>query len=186
MIHVEGGGASGSVAFHEAVLAVKSGQYRMALAVGVEKLYVPGDPAISISAINTSGEKTVATELGLTYVADFSMSAHRLMRRYNWTQEDFAIVAQKSRAHAFLNPMADVHQEMSVREILAARVVAYPLTRPMCTAAAVDGAAAVLVAGRATASAVVSGKHPVVAALSREWPIRQTAPRMIGRASAPR
>src|SRR5579859_4350867 len=29
MIHVKGGGAAGSLAFHEAVLAVESGEYRM-------------------------------------------------------------------------------------------------------------------------------------------------------------
>jgi acetyl-CoA acyltransferase len=165
MIHVKGGGASGSVAFHEAVIAVKSGLYRMALVVGVEKLYVPGNPAISITAINSSGELNVGTELGLTYMADFSMSTQRLMNKYGWSPTDFALIAEKSRANAMLNPNAQVHEPMSVEEILNARVVAFPLTRPMCCAAAVDGAAAVLVCDAELAEGAGSGSHPKVAGI---------------------
>jgi acetyl-CoA acyltransferase len=165
MIHVEGGGAAGSVAFHQAVLAVMSGEYRLALAVGVEKLYVPGNPAISISAIATSGEQTTATQLGLTWVADLTMSARRLMTRYGWTARDFAAVAAKNRRHGARNPEGEIQEEMSVDEVLAARIVAPPLTRPMCASAAVDGAAAVLVADRETSARIGDGRHPRVAAM---------------------
>jgi acetyl-CoA acyltransferase len=147
MIHVEGGGAAGSIAFHEAVLAVQSGQYELALAVGVEKLYVAGDPSISISAIATSGEKSIATEMGLTWIGGLTMSTRRLMDQFGWTREDFALVAQKNRANAALNPDAEIRQVLTVKEILESRNVAFPLTRPMCATAAVDGAAAVLIAG---------------------------------------
>ena len=165
MIHVKGGGAAGSIAFHEAVIAVKSGLYRMALVVGVEKLYVPGNPAISITAINSSGEVNVGTELGLTYIADFSMSTQRLMSKYGWTATDFALIAEKSRANAMLNPNAQIHELMTVDEILSARLVASPLTRPMCCAAAVDGAAAVLVCDAELAAGIGNGRHPKVAGI---------------------
>lgn len=147
MIHVEGGGAAGSIAFHEAVMAVQSGQYDLALAVGVEKLYVPGDPSISISAIATSGERSIATEMGLTWIGGLTMSTRRLMDQFGWTRDDFALVAEKSRANAALNPDAEIHEVLTVQEILGSRNVAFPLTRPMCASAAVDGAAAVLIAG---------------------------------------
>jgi acetyl-CoA acyltransferase len=165
MIHVEGGGAAGSVAFHEAVLAVKSGQYPVAMAVGVEKLYVPGDPAISITAIASSGEMTTATQLGLTWVADLTMSARRLMQRYGWTARDYALITVKNRAHAARNPEAELQQEIDVGEVLAARMVADPLTRPMCSGAAVDGAAAVIVANAEVADRLGTGHHPRVAAM---------------------
>jgi acetyl-CoA acyltransferase len=165
MIHVEGGGAAGSVSFHEAVIAVMSGQYRMALAVGVEKIYVPGNPALSISAIATSGEQSTATQLGLTWVGDLTMSARNLMTRYGWTARDFAIVASKNRKHGARNAEGEIQQEISVEEVLAARMVAPPLTRPMCAGAAVDGAAAVLVCDRETAAGLRDGRHPRVAGL---------------------
>jgi acetyl-CoA acetyltransferase len=165
MVHVEGGGAAGSVAFHQAVLAVKSGEYRCALAVGVEKLFVPGNPSISISAIATSGEADVATSMGLTWVGGLSMDSRRMMERYGWTQHDFALVASKNRTNAAANEEADRQEEISPEEVLAARVVAHPLTRPMCAGAAVDGAAAVLVADAATARQLRSGRHPSVAGM---------------------
>lgn len=165
MVHVEGGGAAGSVAFHQAVLAVQAGEYRTALAIGVEKLYVPGNPAVSISAIATSGEANVATSMGLTWVGAFTMSARRLMDRYGWTAEDFAIVASKNRSYAARNPEAELQSQISPEEVLTARVVAAPLTRPMCAGAAVDGAAAVLVANEETARRIGAGRHPRVAGM---------------------
>jgi acetyl-CoA acyltransferase len=165
MIHVAGGGAAGSIAFHQAVLAVMSGQYRLALAVGVEKIYVTGNPALSISAIATSGEQTIATKIGLTWIGDLTMSSRRLMMRYGWTVRDFATVAAKNRMHAVLNPEAELQQEISVEDVLQARMVAPPLTRPMCAGAAIDGAAAVLVADKETAGRIASGRHPLVAGM---------------------
>lgn len=160
MIHVSGGGAAGSIAFHEAVLAVQSGQYQVALAVGVEKLYVPHNPSISISAIATSGEMSVATEMGLTWIGDLTMSTRRLMKQFGWTRADFALVAEKNRSNAVMNPDAEIRQSLSAQEILDSRVVAYPLTRPMCASAAVDGAAAVIVATRGTE--VGRNRNPLV------------------------
>jgi acetyl-CoA acyltransferase len=166
MMHVSGGSGAGIVAFHDAALAVGSGQYRMALAVGVEKQYVPGDPARSISAIATSGEQRVALEMGLTWVGDLGMGARRLMRRYGWTAEDFALVTEKNRRHGSLNPFAELQEPISAAEVLAARVVAEPLTRPMCAGAAVDGACALLVCTAETARSLVPGDHPRLKAMS--------------------
>jgi acetyl-CoA acetyltransferase len=166
MMHVSGGSGAGVVAFHDAVLGVAAEQYRLALVVGVEKQYVPGDPARSISAIATSGEQRVALEMGLTWVGDLGMGARRLMRRYGWTAEDFALVAEKNRRHGSLNPLAELQEPISAAEVLAARVVAEPLTRPMCASAAVDGAAALLVCTAETARRLVGGTHPRLAAMS--------------------
>lgn len=165
MIHVEGGGAAGSIAFHEAVLAVESGRYRIALVAGVEKLFTLGDPAISISAINSSGELGVRTELGLTYMADFSMSTQRLMAKYGWTNSDLATIVVKNRANASLNLNAHLRQRISAREVLEARMVAAPLTRPMCCAAAVDGSAAVIVCEADIATRIAGNSVPTVAGL---------------------
>lgn len=165
MVHVSGGGASGTVAVHQATMAVASGEYDLALAVGVEKLYVPGNPALSISAIGTSGEQDIATDLGLTWVGSLGMSARDLMDRYGWTAHDFATVAHKNREHAMPNPFAEQRDSMSVDEILAARAVAGPLTRPMCASAAIDGAAAVVLASGDVAARLADGNHPKIAGM---------------------
>jgi acetyl-CoA acetyltransferase len=165
MVHVTGGGASGTVAVHQGAMAVASGEYDLALVVGVEKLYVPNDPSISITAIATSGEQDVATDLGLTWVGSLGMSSRELMRRYGWTVTDFARVASKNRQHAVPNPYAEHRTPLSVDDVLAARIVAEPLTRPMCASAAVDGAAAVLLASSEVAAKLGNGRHPKIAGL---------------------
>jgi acetyl-CoA acetyltransferase len=165
MVHVMGGGASGSVGVHQGVMAVASGEYDLVLVVAAEKLYVPGDPAISITAIATSGEQDIATDLGLTWVGSLGMSSRELMKRYGWTASDFAKVASKNRQHAVANPYAEQRTPLSVEEVLAARVVADPLTRPMCASAAVDGAAAVLLASEEVARRLGNGRHPAFAGL---------------------
>ena len=166
MCHVSGGTGAGTLAFHDAVLAVGSGMYRMALAVGVEKQYVPGDPVCSISAINTSLERVVATDMGMTPLAELAMGLRRLMLERGWTREDFAHITAKNRAHAALNPLAEIQQTITVEEVLAAREVAWPLTRPMCASAAVDGAVAVIVCKRATARQFTSAALPRIAAMA--------------------
>jgi acetyl-CoA acyltransferase len=165
MIHVTGGGASGTVGVHQGAMAVASGEYDLVLVVGAEKLYVPGDPAISISAIASSGEQDIATDLGLTWVGSLGMSSRALMGRYGWTANNFAQVASKNRQHATANPYAEQRKPLSVDEVLAARVVADPLTRPMCASAAVDGAAAVLLASEEVAARLGNGRHPKVAGI---------------------
>jgi acetyl-CoA acetyltransferase len=120
-----------------------SGPYRLALAVGVEKIFVPRNPAISDSAIATSGEQTTATKVGLTWVADLTTSSRRLMSRYGWTARDFATVASMNRRHAALNPEAELRQEISVDDVLRSRMVA----------------------DKETALRIASGRHPMVAGM---------------------
>lgn len=165
MIQVSSGSAAGSIAFHEAALAVSSGIYDIAIAVGVEKLYIPGDPARSIAAIATSGEKNVGTDMGLTWIAELAMGACDLMNRWGWTAEHFAKVAAKNRYNGSLNPKAEIQEAISWEKILNSRVVAYPFTRPMCASAAVDGAAAAILCTAKTARKFTTRSLPHVAAM---------------------
>jgi acetyl-CoA acetyltransferase len=145
MIHVECGTASASLALHEAWTAVGSGQYDVALAVGVEKLYIPGDTPRSIAAISTSIERFVSSEMGLTPLSMLAMDVERLMQRHGWTLEDLALVAEKNHRLGAMNPRGESRAPLTVDEILNAPRVIGAMTRPMCASAAVDGAGAALV-----------------------------------------
>jgi acetyl-CoA acetyltransferase len=144
MVHVETGSASSTMAMHAAWLAVGSGMYDIALAVGVEKLHIPGDPTRSIEAIASSSERFVTEEMGLTAMADIWMGIQHNMERYGWTRRDLARVAAKSLHNASVNPRAEVRQALGVEEILAARRIVGEITRPMCASASVDGASAAI------------------------------------------
>jgi acetyl-CoA acetyltransferase len=75
-------------------------------------------------------------------------------------------VAEKNRRHGALNPLAELQEPITAQEVLAARVIAEPLTRPMCAGAAVDGAAALLVCTADTARRLVPGDHPRLAGMA--------------------
>jgi acetyl-CoA acetyltransferase len=163
MINVEGGCATGSFAFHGAWKDILSGQARVSLAVGVEKLVSPDrpervaeifataidqfDPAVWRDYYARAGAeagKPFETGPGRTVFMDtYAMQAAWHMKRYGTTQRQIAAGAAKNHFHGSLNPKAQYRFEMSVEEVLADREVSFPLTRAMCSPLG-DGAAAAL------------------------------------------
>jgi acetyl-CoA acetyltransferase len=163
MINVEGGCATASFAFHGAWKDVLSGQARVSLAIGVEKLVSPDDPsrvpAIFATAIDQlepwrwrdyytrAGEaagKPFETGPGRTlYMDTYAMQAAWHMKTYGTTQRQIAVGASKNHHHGSLNPKAQYRFELSVEEVLADREISWPLTRSMCSPMG-DGAAAAL------------------------------------------
>ncbi len=65
--------------------------------------------------------------------------------RYGGTSfELFARISEKNHAHSTLNPLAAYSKRMSLEQIMGDVMIAYPNTRPMCSANC-DGAAAAVV-----------------------------------------
>jgi acetyl-CoA acetyltransferase len=64
--------------------------------------------------------------------------------------QQFAGVSSKNSFHGSLNPRAQFREALSVEEVLAAPMIAEPLTRPMCSPIG-DGAAAVVLVSEAKA-----------------------------------
>jgi acetyl-CoA acyltransferase len=62
--------------------------------------------------------------------------------------ELFARISEKNHAHSTLNPNATYQKAMSLEQIMNDVMIAYPNTRPMCSANC-DGAAAAVVVGEA-------------------------------------
>lgn len=136
--------ASGSTAFREAVLAVMTGLYDVALAVGVEKLSVRPEKGKPL----TSDGMEFEGEFGFTPPAFFALVAQAYMARTGASAEDFAQVAVKNRAHAAHNPLAQYRAPVTVEEVLASRTVAAPLTLLSCCPTGDGAAAAVVVSDR--------------------------------------
>ena len=61
--------------------------------------------------------------------------------------ELFARISEKNHAHSTLNPNASYQKKMSLEEIMNDVMIAYPNTRPMCSANCDGAAAAVVVSG---------------------------------------
>jgi len=142
IVNVENACASGSTAFRGAWLEVASGLYDVALALGVEKMYV-GDTAKTIKAIAADTDIEVTSGTGIQFTALYAMQLKRFMVRTGITIEDVAKVVVKNRYNGSLDPYAQFQEEVTVEEVLNSPLVADPLTRMMCSPIG-DGAAAAI------------------------------------------
>ncbi len=168
IINVEGGCATASMAFHGAWKDVASGDVEASLAIGVEKTFVPNDPARTmeifeggIDQLNPeewqayyrvraeeTGKPFAPGEGGGTLFMDtYAMQAAWHMKRYGTTREQIAIACSKNHWHGSMNPKAQYRFEVSVEAALNDRMISWPLTRAMCAPIGDGAAAAILVSG---------------------------------------
>lgn len=146
VVNVENACTSGSSALYLARLAIQAGEVDMALAIGSEKMCVPGMGLVD------SGSTELDTQLGLVTPASFALRAVRHMHEFGTTPHQLAQVTVKSRRHAGLNPNAMFRDPESIESVLGSPMIADPLTRSQCCPIA-DGAAAVLLASDKVAAA---------------------------------
>jgi len=148
--------ATGATALRTAIMAVKAGECDMGLAVGVEKLAGAGllggggqakdkanvyEPAGRFGAVApTDGRVGTDTMPGV-----FAQVGMEYGHKYGGADfELFAKISEKNHSHSTLNPLAAYNKAMSVEQIMNDVMIAYPNTRPMCSANC-DGAAAAVV-----------------------------------------
>ncbi len=178
VMNVENACAGATSAVNGAYLGIRAGQYDVALALGVEKMYDPENKQAMfemfmsnadvefiraiIQAFQEDERKKAkeAAEKGAgvaeggggarsPFMDIYAMAARMHMEKYGTTQRQLAIIAAKNHFHASLNPLAQYQKDMSVEEVLADRLVAYPLTRSMCAPMGDGASAAILCSKRA-------------------------------------
>ena len=156
--------ASSSAAMNMALAFLRSGMAGVALVVGAEKMHYPDMPQLMFEAFKGSWDR----DLGPSHLAavldrspkppatdaagshsvfmDYYAAVTRdHMQRFGLTSTQLATVAAKNHNNSALNPGAYYRFRTSVEEVLADRVVSWPLTRAMC-APMTDGAAALVLA----------------------------------------
>ncbi|MBI1813756.1 MAG: thiolase family protein [Deltaproteobacteria bacterium] len=181
VVNVENACASASTALNQACAMVTAGFYDVVLALGVEKLYHPDKrksfaafsgavdveimagllEALRAGAQAQGGESagTGAGEKRSMFMDIYAAAARAHMHHYGTTVEQFAAIAAKNSLHGSMNRRAQFREVMSVADVLAAPMIAEPLTRPMCSPIG-DGAAAVVVISERKARAL-GIKNPV-------------------------
>lgn len=146
IINVENACASAATALRGAWLEVASGAADIALAVGVEKMFV-GDSARTISALSSVSELDLS-EMGMQFTSSYAIhpkiNLKSRMAEYGWTIDDFAKPAVKNSFNGSLNPLAQHRRPLSIAEVVQSRIVVDPLTLYMCASIS-DGAAAAVV-----------------------------------------
>jgi acetyl-CoA acyltransferase len=166
--NVENACASGSTAFHLAHAYLQAGVADVAIAVGVDKMFT-ADKAKTAAIFNgawdvhevaaiaakldeigaglepppgraASGARSVFMEL-------YASLARAHMREHGTTERQLAAVAAKNHVHSTMNALSQYQVGMTVDEVLQARMIAWPLTLPMCAPIS-DGAAAAILCTR--------------------------------------
>lgn len=150
--------ATGATAVKTAVMALRSGECDVAMAVGVEKLAGAGlltgktrredvavwEPHGRLGFV-ASLDGTVGTE---TQPGLFAQAGIEYGHRYGEVDfKLFARIAEKSHANSTLNPLAAYQKAMTLDQIMNDVMIAYPNTRSMCSANCDGAAAAILVSG---------------------------------------
>lgn len=135
--------ATGSEALRQAVYAVASGAYDVAMAVGVEKVKDSG-----FQGLNAAPPPNDGTARTLTAAAMFSMVAPAYGQRYGVGDDEMrqvlAHIARKNHANGARNPRAQFRREVSLETICGSPTVAGSLGVFDCAGVA-DGAAAAIV-----------------------------------------
>ncbi len=134
--------ATGSTAFREAYVGVASGMYDVTMAVGVEQMGKMG----LLGGGARSGGESVEGVLGSGLMpAVFGQAGVEHMRKYGTTAEQFAKISVKNHKHSVHNPLSQYQVEVSLDDVMKARMVAYPNTLYMCCPTGDGAAAAILV-----------------------------------------
>jgi acetyl-CoA acyltransferase len=152
--------ATGATALRTVVMALKAGECDMGLAVGVEKLAGagllaggsrPGDENVWEPHGRYGAVAPIDGRIGTeTMPGVFAQIGMEYGHKYGGTSfELFARISEKNHAHSTLNPLATYQKKMSLEQIMGDLMIAYPNTRPMCSANCDGAAAAVLITGEA-------------------------------------
>ena len=167
--NVENACASASTALHQAWVYLRAGMADVALAVGAEKLYHHDksksfevfNGAWDIDNVDASTQALLAMGEGVdppdgvqthadvrsVFMDIYAALAKHHMKRNGTTERQIAAVAAKNHQHSTANSLSQYRTSMTTDEVLAARMISWPLTLPMCAPISDGSAAALLVRG---------------------------------------
>ena len=150
--------ATGATALRVACMSVKAGESDFGLAVGVEQL--SGHGLLTGGSRKADGDTwerqgrhgavgpldgRIGTDTMPGVFAQIGMEYGHKYGGANF--ELFAQISEKNHGHSTLNPLAAYTKAMSLEQIMGDLMIAYPNTRPMCSANCDGAAAAVVVSG---------------------------------------
>ena len=139
---VEAACGSGAAAFRAGLMAVSSEEVDSALVVGVEKM-TESLPVETTEALATAADADYEAAQGLSFVAINALVMQLYLHTYGWKHTDFAPFSINAHANALHNPFARLHEKITEKDYINARMVAEPINL-LDASPTGDGAAAVL------------------------------------------
>lgn len=145
------GGGSGVFSIISGWTLVASGLFDVVLVVAEEKMS-PTQPHPQAAFISIF-DHTIERPLGPNLLWIFALEQHRYMHAYGLQNEDIALVSVKNKRNALAHPAAQIAGELTVEQVLASEIVAWPVHRLMVSPVS-DGAAAVVLVAEEVAKRI--------------------------------
>jgi acetyl-CoA C-acetyltransferase len=140
-LRINTGGATGISSVISAYYHIAAGACDVVLTAGADKVGECGD---SQTVLNKIWDPTYERQLPLGTITMLAMSAVRYMHKYGMTEEDMARAVVKNRMHASKNPHAHLRKETTIDEVLASRLISWPVKLMDCCPQSSGGGAMVL------------------------------------------
>jgi len=124
MLRVHTGGATGGSAVQAAYNLVRSGLHRSVLIVGAERIAETPDAQ---NVLNLIFDVFYERDMPLSTNTSVGLWATGYLQRYGYTQEDMARVVVRARRNALKNPHAHLKGNVTIEDVMASRMISYPL-----------------------------------------------------------
>ena len=124
IIRVHTGGATGGSAVQAAYTLVRCGMFRSVMVVGGERIAETPDAQ---QVLNLIFDVFYERDMPLSTNTTVGLWTTRYLHRFGQTQEDLARIVVRARRNAMSNPHAHLKGEVTVADVMASKVIAYPL-----------------------------------------------------------
>ena len=133
--------ASGQAAIRYAWACIASGMADVAVALGVEKMFMP-DMTEAQTNMTCVLDREWDGVNAMSAPPFFAMTAQRHMHEFGTTKEQMALVSVKNHHYSTMNPIAQFQKEVTVEKVLQSLMISPPLNLFDCSGIT-DGAAGV-------------------------------------------
>lgn len=140
-----GGGTTFSI-LHHAAAAIVTGMVEVVLIAMADSLRSGLSREQAMLMQSATGHPHFEQPYGATVPAYYALIAQAHAHQFGTTAEQLAEIAVAARAHAALNPGAQMREPITVDDVLASRLIADPLRLLDCSLVS-DGGAAVVMTG---------------------------------------
>ncbi len=141
VIRVHTGGATGGSAVHAGYWLVRSGMFRTVMVVGAERISETPDAQ---KVLNQIFDPFYEKDMPLQTITSVALMATTYMQRHAVTQEDVAHLVVRQRRSAMNNPHAHLKGHITIDDVMASPMIAYPLKLFDCCPRSSGGACMVL------------------------------------------
>ncbi|GGC93974.1 thiolase family protein [Chelatococcus reniformis] len=124
VLRVHTGGATGGSAVHIAYSLIQSRMARSVLIVGAERIAETPDAQ---KVLNLIFDAFYERDMPLSTNTLVALRACAYLHRHGFTQEDLARVVVRARRNAMKNPHAHLKGDITVDDVMASKMIAYPL-----------------------------------------------------------